>query len=63
VPPDAAESGADLVGRGRGTEFLEDGQGLLPRDARPIPVDFDRIRDAAMQTGAIEILGPPPFEH
>jgi quercetin dioxygenase-like cupin family protein len=27
----------------------------------PVPVDFDRIREAAMQTGAIEILGPPPF--
>lgn len=25
------------------------------------PVDFDRIRAAAAQTGAIEILGPPPF--
>ena len=27
----------------------------------PAPVDFDRVRDAARQTGAIEILGPPPF--
>jgi quercetin dioxygenase-like cupin family protein len=27
----------------------------------PAPVDFDRIREAARQTGAIEILGPPPF--
>jgi quercetin dioxygenase-like cupin family protein len=27
----------------------------------PAPVDFDRIRAAAEQTGAIEILGPPPF--
>jgi quercetin dioxygenase-like cupin family protein len=27
----------------------------------PAPVDFDRIQDAAMRTGAIEILGPPPF--
>lgn len=27
----------------------------------PAPVDFDRIRAAALQTGAIEILGPPPF--
>ncbi len=32
-----------------------------PPGSEPIPVDFDRIRDAAMQTGAIEILGPPPF--
>jgi hypothetical protein len=27
----------------------------------PTPVDFDRIRAAAEATGAIEILGPPPF--
>ena len=27
----------------------------------PTPVDFDRIRAAAEVTGAIEILGPPPF--
>ena len=26
-----------------------------------IPVDFDRVREAAQATGAIEILGPPPF--
>lgn len=29
--------------------------------APPTPVDFDRIHAAAAQTGAIEILGPPPF--
>lgn len=33
----------------------------LASEPAPTPVDFDRIRDAAMQTGAIEILGPPPF--
>jgi quercetin dioxygenase-like cupin family protein len=27
----------------------------------PTPVDFERIRAAAEATGAIEILGPPPF--
>jgi quercetin dioxygenase-like cupin family protein len=32
-----------------------------PEGSQPIPVDFDRVRDAALQTGAIEILGPPPF--
>jgi quercetin dioxygenase-like cupin family protein len=32
-----------------------------PPGSQPIPVDFDRIADAARQTGAIEILGPPPF--
>ena len=27
----------------------------------PLPVDFARVMAAAQQTGAIEILGPPPF--
>ena len=27
----------------------------------PGPVDFDRLRDVAVQTGATTILGPPPF--
>jgi len=27
----------------------------------PAPIDFDRVQAAATQTGAIEILGPPPF--
>ena len=30
-------------------------------EASPTPVDFDRIRAAAEATGAIQILGPPPF--
>lgn len=32
-----------------------------PDGSPPIPVDFGRVRAAAAQTGAIEILGPPPF--
>ena len=27
----------------------------------PGPVDFDRVRRVAQETGATEILGPPPF--
>lgn len=27
----------------------------------PIPLDFDRVREAAQRTGAIDIVGPPPF--
>ncbi|HEV7525280.1 MAG TPA: cupin domain-containing protein [Acidimicrobiia bacterium] len=27
----------------------------------PGPVDFDRVRQVAQETGATEILGPPPF--
>jgi quercetin dioxygenase-like cupin family protein len=30
-------------------------------ETQPTPVDFDRVRAAAEATGAIEILGPPPF--
>ena len=30
-------------------------------DGPPPPVAFDRVREAAAATGAIEILGPPPF--
>ena len=33
----------------------------LASEAEPTPVDLARIRDAALRTGAIEILGPPPF--
>ena len=33
-----------------------------PDGSQPIPVDFDRIREAAVhRPGAIEILAPPPF--
>jgi quercetin dioxygenase-like cupin family protein len=32
-----------------------------PDGSQPIPIDFDRVREAAHVTGAIEILGPPPF--
>lgn len=30
-------------------------------DAATGPLDFDRLRDVAVQTGATTILGPPPF--
>jgi quercetin dioxygenase-like cupin family protein len=29
--------------------------------SEPAAVDFDRVRQAALETGAIQILGPPPF--
>ena len=32
-------------------------------ESSPTPVDFDRVRAAAEATGAIEILGPPPFSN
>jgi len=46
---------------GTGEAFFRIASEPAPLGSQPIPVDFDRIRDAAMQTGAIEILGPPPF--
>ena len=46
---------------GTGEAFFRIASEPAPPGSQPIPVDFDRIRDAAMQTGAIEILGPPPF--
>jgi quercetin dioxygenase-like cupin family protein len=33
---------------------------VVPGESEP-PADFDRIAAAAAQTGAIQILGPPPF--
>ncbi|MDQ4052667.1 MAG: hypothetical protein M3237_08190 [Actinomycetota bacterium] len=30
-------------------------------EAPPVDLDLDRIRAAAVATGVIEILGPPPF--
>jgi quercetin dioxygenase-like cupin family protein len=42
-------------------QFYRLGSEPAPAGSAPIPVDFDRIRAAAMETGAIEILGPPPF--
>jgi quercetin dioxygenase-like cupin family protein len=32
-----------------------------PVGSDAIPLDFDRVRAAASETGAIQILGPPPF--
>ena len=46
---------------GTGEAFFRIASEPAPPGSQPIPVDFDRIRDAALETGAIEILGPPPF--
>jgi quercetin dioxygenase-like cupin family protein len=50
-----------LLTPGLGEDFFRIASEPAPAGSAPIPVDFDRIRDAALQTGAIEILGPPPF--
>ena len=31
------------------------------RASQPLPVDFERIKQAAMATGAMRVVGPPPF--
>ena len=50
-----------LLTPGLGEDFFRMASEPAPEGSSPIPVDFDRIREAAMATGAIEILGPPPF--
>lgn len=50
-----------LLTPGLGEDFFRIASEPAPEGSSPIPVDFGRIKDAAMQTGAIEILGPPPF--
>lgn len=52
-----------LLTPGLGEDFFRMASEPAPVGSSPIPVDFDRVREAALQTGAIEILGPPPFEH
>lgn len=46
---------------GSGEAFYRHASEPATDGAPPTPVDFDRVRAAAAHTGAIEILGPPPF--
>ena len=46
---------------GSGEEFYRLASEPAPAGSAALPVDFDRVRVAAEKTGAIEILGPPPF--
>jgi quercetin dioxygenase-like cupin family protein len=46
---------------GSGEEFYRLASEPVVDGEPPAPVDFGRVRDAAGRTGAIEILGPPPF--
>lgn len=46
---------------GAGEAFYRDASDPLPEGEPAGVVDFDRVRAAASRTGAIEILGPPPF--
>lgn len=46
---------------GGGEEFFRVASYAAAQGDSSGPVDFDRVHEAALQTGAIEILGPPPF--
>jgi quercetin dioxygenase-like cupin family protein len=46
---------------GSGEEFYRLASESAVEGEPPAPIDFDRVREAAAQTGAIELLGPPPF--
>lgn len=46
---------------GSGEAFFRHASEPAPEGSQPVPVDFERIHAAASETGAIEILGPPPF--
>ena len=50
-----------LLTPGNAEDFFRIASEPVVAGGPPAPVDFDRIREAARQTGAIEILGPPPF--
>jgi quercetin dioxygenase-like cupin family protein len=48
---------------GSGEAFFREASVSATDDAAlAAPVDFDRVRDSAVATGAVEILGPPPFD-
>jgi hypothetical protein len=46
---------------GNGEDFYRDASEPTEQDGPAGPVDFDRVRESAQRTHAIEILGPPPF--
>jgi quercetin dioxygenase-like cupin family protein len=41
--------------------FREGGDVPTSRDAAPPPFDIEKVRDAGERTGAMQVLGPPPF--
>jgi len=46
---------------GSGEAFYREASEPVAAGQSAPPVDFDRVRAAAASTGAIELLGPPPF--
>lgn len=41
--------------------FREGGDVPTSRDATPPPLDIEKVRAAGERTGAMQVLGPPPF--
>ena len=50
-----------LLTPGSGESFYRNASEPTTQDDPSGPVDFERVRESATQTRAIEILGPPPF--
>jgi hypothetical protein len=50
-----------LQNPGAGEDFFRLASEPAGAGAAPTPVDFDRVRAAAVETGAVDIIGPPPF--
>jgi quercetin dioxygenase-like cupin family protein len=50
-----------IFGTSNGTEAFFRAASEPAADGASGPVDFGRVRDAAVQTGGMEMLGPPPF--
>jgi quercetin dioxygenase-like cupin family protein len=46
---------------GNGEDFYRGASEPTEQDGPAGPVDFERVRESAQRTHAIEILGPPPF--
>lgn len=47
---------------GGGEEFYRTASEPARGGQPAIPVDFDRIRQAAAATGTMRVVGPPPFQ-
>jgi quercetin dioxygenase-like cupin family protein len=47
---------------GGGEDFYREASEAAHTGESPVPVDFDRIKQAAMSTGSMRVVGPPPFK-
>ena len=47
---------------GGGEEFYLTASEPVRTGEPPPPVDFDRVKEAAMTTGTMRVVGPPPFQ-